>query len=51
MKSDIISKLRAGRECRGLAGLDGPLAYMRGTHSISYGEIVEIMGSDGKRRS
>ena len=51
MKSDIMSKLRAGREYRGLAGLDGPLAYMRGTHSISYGEIVEIMGSDGKRRS
>lgn len=51
MKSDIISKLRVGREYRGLAGLDGPLAYMRGTHSISYGEIVEIMGSDGKRRS
>ena len=42
--------LYSGREYIGAAKMDGPLLYMRGTHSVGYGELVEIKGNDGKIR-
>lgn len=44
-------RLLSGRLYRGASRIDGPLVYMRGTHPIGYGELVEIQGSDGKRRA
>ncbi len=44
-------KLYTGREYIGLSRIDGPLVYMRKTHPVGYGELVEIKGSDGKIRS
>lgn len=42
--------LYSGRDYIGAAKMDGPLLYMRGTHSVGYGELVEIKGNDGKIR-
>jgi len=44
-------KLLAGREYRGASRIDGPLVYMRNTHPIGYGELVEVTSKDGKRRA
>ena len=44
-------KLYSGREYRGASRIDGPLVYMRNTHPVGYGELVEVRGSDGKIRS
>lgn len=43
--------LLAGREYTGASRIDGPLVYMRKTHPVGYGELVEIVSSDGLRRS
>ncbi|MDC7242912.1 MAG: V-type ATP synthase subunit B, partial [Sphaerochaetaceae bacterium] len=47
----IDHRLLAGREYRGASRIDGPLVYMRNTHPIGYGELVEIVAPDGSRRS
>lgn len=44
-------RLLAGREYIGASKIDGPLVYMKNTHPIGYGELVEIISPDGKRRS
>ena len=43
--------LLAGREYRGAAGIDRPLVYMKNTHPIGYGELVELIDKDGVHRS
>ena len=35
--------LLSGREYRGASKIDGPLVYMRNTHPVGYGELVEIV--------
>lgn len=55
MKDDHLLKnidrtLLRGREYIGASRLDGPLVYMRKTHPIGYGELVELKGPDGKLR-
>ena len=44
-------RLYSGREYIGASRIDGPLVYMRNTHPVGYGELVEVKGSDGKIRS
>ena len=44
-------RLLAGREYRGASRIDGPLVYMRNTHPIGYGELVEVVAPDGSRRN
>jgi V/A-type H+-transporting ATPase subunit B len=44
-------RLLAGREYLGASKIDGPLVYMKNTHPIGYGELVEIIAPDGSRRS
>lgn len=44
-------RLLAGREYRGASRIDGPLVYMRNTHPVGYGELVEVTSKDGKRRA
>ena len=56
MKNDILNSqidrtLLAGREYRGASRIDGPLVYMRNTHPVGYGELVEILAPDGSVRS
>ena len=43
--------LLSGREYRGASKIDGPLVYMRNTHPVGYGELVEIVAPDGSIRS
>lgn len=43
--------LLAGREYKGASRVDGPLLYMRNTHPVGYGELVEILAPDGTHRS
>jgi len=52
MKTDNLdNKLLAGREYFGASKIDGPLVYMRNTHPVGYGELVEVVAPDGSRRS
>ncbi|MFA6844581.1 MAG: V-type ATP synthase subunit B [Sphaerochaetaceae bacterium] len=44
-------KLLSGREYRGASRIDGPLVYMRNTHPVGYGELVEVTYTDGTRRA
>ena len=44
-------RLLKGREYKGASRIDGPLVYMRNTHPVGYGELVEITCSDGTVRS
>ncbi len=44
-------KLLSGREYRGASRIDGPLVYMRNTHPVGFGELVEVVTPDGARRS
>ncbi len=44
-------RLLAGREYKGVSRIDGPLVYVRNTHPVGFGELVEISGPDGSRRS
>ncbi len=46
----IDYRLLAGREYRGASQIDGPLVYMRNTHPIGFGELVEIVSPDGSIR-
>ena len=39
----IDRNLLKGREYRGASRIDGPLVYMRNTHPVGYGELVEII--------
>ena len=43
--------LVSGREYVGASRIDGPLVYMRNTHPIGYGELVECLDSAGARRT
>ncbi len=43
-------RLLSGREYRGASRIDGPLVYMRNTHPIGYGELVEVVAADGSTR-
>ena len=43
--------LLSGREYVGAARIDGPLVFMRKTHPIGYGELVECIDSQGRRRT
>ncbi|MGD1822727.1 MAG: V-type ATP synthase subunit B [Pleomorphochaeta sp.] len=47
----LDQRLLAGREYRGASKIDGPLVYMKNTHPIGYGELVEVVAPDGSRRS
>jgi len=47
----LDQRLLAGREYRGASRIDGPLVYMKNTHPIGYGELVEVVAPDGSRRS
>lgn len=44
-------RLLSGREYRGVSRIDGPLVYMRNTHPVGFGELVEVIAPDGLRRS
>jgi V/A-type H+-transporting ATPase subunit B len=44
-------RLLAGREYLGASKIDGPLVFMKNTHPVGYGELVEIIAPDGSRRS
>ncbi|MBG0767416.1 MAG: V/A-type H+/Na+-transporting ATPase subunit [Sphaerochaeta sp.] len=44
-------RLLSGREYRGASRIDGPLVYMRNTHPVGFGELVEVVTPDGARRS
>ena len=53
MKNDnmvIDRSLLKGREYRGASRIDGPLVYMKNTHPVGYGELVEITAGDGSRK-
>ena len=43
--------LLSGREYKGASRIDGPLVYMKNTHPVGYGELVEIRTSNGEIRS
>lgn len=43
-------RLLSGREYRGASRIDGPLVYMRNTHPVGYGELVEVVAPDGQTR-
>ena len=43
--------LLRGRQYSGASRIDGPLVYMRNTHPVGYGELVEIIAPDGSIRS
>ena len=43
-------RLLSGREYRGASRIDGPLVYMRNTHPIGYGELVEVVTAGGETR-
>ncbi|MFA5629850.1 MAG: V-type ATP synthase subunit B [Dehalococcoidales bacterium] len=43
--------LLSGREYVGASKIDGPLVYMRNTHPVGFGELVECIDSSGKLRS
>ena len=44
-------KLVSGREYVGASKIDGPLVYMRNTHPVGYGELVECLDSNGTQRT
>ena len=44
-------RLLSGREYRGVSRIDGPLVYMRNTHPVGFGELVEVIAPDASRRS
>ncbi|MFA6336238.1 MAG: V-type ATP synthase subunit B [Bacteroidales bacterium] len=44
-------KLVSGREYVGASKIDGPLVFMRNTHPVGYGELVECLDSAGNRRT
>ncbi len=48
MNGDTV--LSAGFEYRGLSGLRGPLAFLRGVPSAAYQEHVEVLADDGPPR-
>ena len=55
-ENDVLLKdsgkaLLSGREYKGASRIDGPLVYMRNTHPVGYGELVEILAPDGSIRS
>lgn len=43
--------LLSGREYVGASRIDGPLVYMRNTHPVGYGELVECIDGSGGRRT
>ncbi|MFA5570104.1 MAG: V-type ATP synthase subunit B [Sphaerochaetaceae bacterium] len=43
--------LLSGREYVGASRIEGPLIYMRNTHPIGYGELVECSDASGNRRT
>jgi V/A-type H+/Na+-transporting ATPase subunit B len=47
----LDQKLVSGREYVGASRIDGPLVYMRNTHPVGYGELVECMDAAGVRRT
>jgi len=49
--SQTDRRLLSGREYRGVSRIDGPLVYMRNTHAVGYGELVEVVAPDGSHRS
>lgn len=49
--SQADRRLLSGREYKGVNRIDGPLVYMRNTHPVGYGELVEVTTSDGTIRS
>ncbi|MCR5732736.1 MAG: V-type ATP synthase subunit B [Sphaerochaetaceae bacterium] len=49
--ADVDKSLLAGREYVGADRIDGPLVYMRNTHPVGYGELVEITAPDGSRKT
>ncbi len=47
----LDKSLLSGREYVGASRIDGPLVFMRNTHPIGYGELVECVDATGKRRT
>lgn len=47
----IDHDLLSGREYVGAQRIEGPLVYMRNTHPIGYGELVECIDAAGRRRT
>lgn len=48
---NLDRSLLRGREYVGASRIDGPLVFMRNTHPIGYGELVECIDSKGRRRT
>lgn len=49
--TDLERQLLSGREYSGLCKIDGPLVFMKNTHPIGYGELVELIDRDGNIRT
>lgn len=48
--NNVDKTLLKGRKYKGASKIDGPLVFMRNTHPIGYGEIVELTDKFGKTR-
>ncbi|MGP1419203.1 MAG: V-type ATP synthase subunit B [Sphaerochaetaceae bacterium] len=49
--NEFDRKMLSAREYRGLSRIDGSLVFMKNTHPVGYGELVELAGPDGSRRA
>lgn len=47
---NLEQELLKGREYVGLAGIEGPLIFMKKTHAIGYGELVQVVDKEGHIR-
>ncbi len=49
--NQIEKSLLKGREYIGASKIEGPLVYMRNTHPVGFGELVEVVDSQGFQRT
>ena len=49
--NEIEKSLLKGREYIGASKIEGPLVYMRNTHPVGFGELVEVVDSTGSLRT
>lgn len=48
--NEFDRKMLSAREYKGLSRIDGSLVFMKNTHPVGYGELVELAGPDGSNR-
>ncbi len=49
--NSIERELLKGREYIGASKIEGPLVYMRNTHPVGFGELVEVVDAQGEQRT